>query len=70
MNIKTYNKALAEQVKKGLNFSFARDGDPADDETFFCNDTDFVKYRVIAKLNKLALQFYAVDLKVVWSYCS
>lgn len=31
MNIKTYNKALAEQAKKGLNFAFARDSDPADE---------------------------------------
>lgn len=31
MNIKTYNKALAELVKKALNFSFAKEGDPADE---------------------------------------
>ncbi len=30
MNIKTYNKSLAEQVKKGLNFSFDKQLDPND----------------------------------------
>lgn len=30
MNIKTYNKSLAEQVKKGLNFSFEKQVDPSD----------------------------------------
>lgn len=30
MNIKSYNKALAEQAKKALNFAFTKESDPTD----------------------------------------
>lgn len=43
--------------------------DPADEEVFFCNDTDSVKYRTIAKCKHVVLLFYATDLKKIWDYC-
>lgn len=40
-----------------------------DDETYFCNDTDGVKYRVLAKSKVVRLYLIATDVKVVWNYC-
>lgn len=62
MNIKSYNKALAQQVKKALDFSFTKEMDPADEEIFFCCDTDTVKYKTIANHNRVTMHFSCVDL--------
>lgn len=69
MDIKSYNKALASQIKKALDFSFTKDMDPTDEEIFFCCDTDTVKYKTIAKHNKVFLHFSCVDLEHIWKYC-
>lgn len=69
MNIKTYNKSLAELAKKALNFAFVRETLPEDDEVFFCNDTDSVKYRIVARLQIVTLYLFAVDTKAIWDYC-
>lgn len=68
MDLRSYNKALFESCRKAFNFAFIHDIDPADEETFFCNDTDTVRYRVEAKKNQLALYFYFTDLENVWKY--
>ena len=68
MNIGSYNKALAEQVKKALEFAFLKEMDPADEEIFYCCDTDSVKYRTIAKTRHVVLLFFAPDFKKVWEY--
>lgn len=68
MNIATYNKSLAEYAKKGLNFSFVQEIDPADEEIFYCNDTDTVKYQIVAKKNSFKLIFQIIDLKIIWTY--
>ncbi len=68
MNIKTYNKALAEQARKALNFAFVQETVAEDDEIFFCNDTDSVKYRIIAKSQVVTLYLFAPDIKTVWNY--
>ena len=62
MNIKSYNKALAQQVKKSLDFAFTKEMDPADEEVFYCCDTDSVKYKVIANHNRVCLQLTCVDI--------
>jgi hypothetical protein len=66
MDLKSYNKALCELCRKGFNFSFINEIDPSDEELFFCNDTDTVKYKLIAKKDRLTLYFYFVDLENVW----
>ena len=70
MDIKSYNKALAQQVKKALDFAFTKEVDPADEEVFFCCDTDTVKYKTIATHNRVRLIFTCVDLEHIWKYCS
>jgi hypothetical protein len=67
MDIKSYNKALCEQCKRTFNFAFINEIDPADEEICFCNDTDTVKYKLVAKKDKLSLFFYFVDLENVWA---
>jgi hypothetical protein len=62
MDIKSYNKALAEQCKKCFYFSFINSNDPEDEEICLCNDTDTVRYKVFAKKDKLTLYFFFVDL--------
>ena len=68
MDLKSYNKALFQSAKKAFDFSFIKDIDPADQELFFCNDTDTVKYKLLAKKNMLNLYFYFTDLENVWKY--
>lgn len=68
MDIKSYNKALCEQCRKGFNFAFINEIDPTDEEIFFCNDTDSVRYKLAAKKDRLTLCFYFVDLENVWRY--
>ena len=70
MDIKSYNKALAQQVKKALDFAFTKEVDPADEEVFYCCDTDTVKYKTIATQNRLRLIFTCVDLEHIWKYCA
>jgi hypothetical protein len=68
MDLKSYNKALSELIKKGLDFSFIKEIDPTDDEIFYCNDTDAVKYQVIAKKDNFTLLFVVVDLENIWAF--
>jgi len=70
MDIKTYNKGLAEQCKKAFNMAFIHGMQEGDIENFICSDTDSVRYLVIAVNQKVIFYFYCIDIEVVWKYCS
>jgi hypothetical protein len=68
MNIKSYHKSLTEQCRRSLNFSFINDIDPMEEEFIFCNDTDTVKYKILAKKDRFSLYIFFVDLEALWKY--
>jgi hypothetical protein len=68
MDIKSYNKSLCELCIKAFNFAFINFVEPGDEETYFCQDTDTVKYKIIARKDKFVFHFYFVDLENVWKY--
>ena len=68
MNLQSYNKALAQQCKKGLYFAFYKNLDPDDEEVYYCCDTDRVKYVTISKKGLLILQFTCIDVELIWNY--
>ena len=68
MDIKPYNKALASQCTRALRDSFVQNFEEGYEETYFCSDTDTVKYKLISGKDKLKMHFYFVDLVNVWKY--
>ena len=68
MDIKSYNKALAAQCRRGLSDSFVKDIDPGYEEQYYCSDTDTVRYKIISGKDQFILYFYFVDLVNVWKY--
>ena len=68
MELKSYNKALAAQCKRGLDESFVKNIEEGYEEFYYCSDTDTVRYKMITSKDKFTLFFYFVDLENVWKY--